>query len=274
MLGAAGYVWYEKIFTNEERIFYGMLAKSLETDSISRTVTQESTGRQERQTFFLNFTPTPLVETSSFVKQVDKNRQDSIVETNTIGTRESDLVRYTNITLAPGSTDTNDYSKVVNTWAKRDGSAENSQGAQFLNEAIFTFIPFGNFPQAQREELLKIIKEKEVYKLTNDAKISYENGRPYYTNLIQIKPRGLVEVLKKYNELTGIGDPTVLDPQQYEDVHSFGMKIKVDLLSRHLVEINYPGETRSEIYDAYGLNRPVEIPTETISIEELQSRLQ
>lgn len=278
VLGAGIYVWYNNIFTDEDRIFYGMIEKSLETDSITRQVAQNQSTRTENQDYYLTFTPTPLVQTQSTIEQIDQTRQKSVVSTETIGTKDADYVQYTDIILPSNSADKTDYSKVLDTWAKRSANSQTGQSAQFLNEAIFTFIPFGNFNQQQKTELMQLIKEKEVYRFgkTNlkDGNITYENGRPLYTTTVAIKPRGLVEVLRKYAELTGIGDMAILDPSQYDDRYSFSMTVQIDMLSRHLRQINYPGEQRTEAYLSYGLNRNIELPETSISIEELQAKLQ
>ena len=274
VLGAGAYLWYNNIFTDEERIFYGMLEKSLETDSITRQITQNEQSRLENQNYFVTFTTNPLVQSKSTVEQIDQNRQKSTVSTETLGTKDADFVRYTNINIPAGSTDKTDYSQVTNIWAKRQTDAESGQNPQFLNEAIFTFILFGNFNQQQKAELLKLIKDQDVYRFGNDGKVTYDNARPLYNVTVSIKPRGLVQVLKKYAEYTGIGDTSMLNPEQYDDKHSFGIQVQIDMLSRHLRQISYPGESRKEVYQAYGLNRNIELPRSAISIEELQSKIQ
>ncbi len=274
VLGAGLYMWYENIYSDEERIFYGMIEKSLATDSISRTIIQNEATRTEQQDYFLTFSPDPVVKSRSEVEQVDQNREKSIVETETIGTRDTDYIRYTNIVVPPNSQDTTDYNKVLGDWAYRSSDEEKGQSAQFLNEAIFTFIPFGNFNQADRGELVKLIRDKEVYQLSKDGKIIYENGRPVYNVTVSIKPRSLVEVLKKYAEYTDIGDMSMLNPEQYDDQYSFSIQVKIDMLSRHLREIGYPGDVRKEVYQSYGLNRNIELPNDAITVEQLQQDLQ
>lgn len=274
VLGGGIYLWYTTIFTDEDRIFYGMVEESLKTDSVSRLITQNDSSRTENQNFFVTFTPTPLVNSISTVNQINQNREITTVSTETIGTRTEDFVRYTDINIPSSSGDTTDYSKVVNTWAKRDTNAEQGQGPQFLNEAIFTFIPFGNFPGADRAELMQLIRDKDVYRLGRDGKVVYDNARPVYEVTVSIKPRGLVEVLKRYEEMTGLGDASMLNPDQYADIHNFGIVVKIDMLTRHLRQVSYPGESRVETYEAYGLNRNIVLPETSISIEELQGRLQ
>ena len=272
MLGYSSYIWYSQYFTDNDRIFYGMLDKSLSTASLSKVISQNQGAREESQTFLLRFNPVPIIYSRSNVKQIDQNRQESTVVTETIGEREADFVRYTDIKVPDNPDDTTNYSAVIDQWAKRSSSDE-QVNAQFLDEAIFSFIPFGDFNKDQRAELIQLLKDEDVYRL-RDGKVKYENGRPIFTASLQIKPSGLVAALKKYNQLTGVGDESLLNPADYDDFHTIGVQVKIDVLSRHLLEISYPGDARVETYEGYGVNRSVKSPDDSISIDELQNRLQ
>lgn len=274
IFAAGSYVWYTSIYTNPDRIFYGMINKSLETSSITRSVLQEESGRTETQQYLVTFSPTPMVQSRSKVEQVDETRNKSAVATESIGNNDVDYVRYTaiNVPQVEGAPQ-QDYSKILNTWARREANPEQGQEAQFLNEAIFTFVPFGNFSQENRAKLVNMMQEKKVYQLKS-GKIRYENSRPVYEVNVSINPQGLVAVLKEYASLTGLGNMDQLDPTQYENSNSFDVKMEIDMMSRHLRQINYPGDTRVETYMAYGLLRKIESPTNTITLEELQGRIQ
>lgn len=272
--GYSGYSWYNNTFIDKEDIFYGMLDKSLNTTSVLRTIEQDGDGKTEKQSVYLSFSPGFALHTQSRLEQITQDRERSSVSTETYGTKESDFVRYTEINVPKSEGDNTDYTKVLNTWAKRtnnDPSANNQ--SQFLDEAAFTFVPFGNFSDAKRAELVGKLREKKVYQLSG-SKITYENGRPVYTGLASINPRGFVEVMRDYTAATGVGNLDQLDPSQYEDKNSFTIQVKIDVISRHLTLIQFPNGERTENYDAYGLTKKLDIPSQYISTEELQSRLQ
>ena len=269
----SGYVWYTKIFSNTDRIFYGMVDKSLTTDSVTRSISQNDASRSENQAYYISFSPDSAIQSVSKVDQIGQDRQKSSVTTETMGTRTADYVSYKAIQIPSTGADQPDYSKVIGKWAKRDASGDSGQQAQFLNEAIFTFIPFGNFSQENKDKLTTILHEKNVYEL-NNSKITYEGGRPTLNVDVSINPRGLVETLKEYATITGLGNQDLLDPSQYDNNNSFVVGVKVDMLSRHLKKITYPGDTREETYEAYGLNKNIKLPEQTISVEDLQKQLQ
>lgn len=272
--GVSGYYWYNNIFTDKEQIFYDMIDKSLNTSSVLRTVEQNGGGKTEKQSVLVGYSPDIIAHTASKLEQISQSRQRSSVATETYGSRDADYVRYTGIVIPTTERDNTDYSKVLNTWAKRSNTDNfGAKQSQFLDEVTFTFIPFGNFPNDKRAELIQKLKDKKVYQL-HDTKITYENGRPVYTGLASINPRGFVEVMRDFANSTGIGDSTQLDPEQYENKNSFTIQLKIDVISRHLTAIKYPNGDRDEKYVSYGLNKKLEVPTNYISIDELQGRLQ
>lgn len=272
LLGGSAYVWYNRIFSDTDRVFYGMLSRSLETDSITRTVTQKDSSRTANQTYYIAFSPQTTMESTTVVEQVGQDRQTSSVTTKTIGQKNADYVQYSKISIPQSQSGGSDFSKVLNQWAKRENNPEKGEQAQFLDEAIFTFIPFGNFSQENRADLIEMIKQKNVYTLSN-SQISYQEGRPVMQMTVSIKPKALIEVLRQYAEYSGIGDQSLLNPADYEKAANIGVDVKIDMLSRHLTQLDFPGQTRSETYTAYGLNRNIEIPTKTQTIPELQSKL-
>ncbi len=269
--GYSGYYWWNNSFMDKDEIFYGMLDKSLNTSSVLRTIDQTDSGRTEKQSVYLRYAPGIVFNSVSNLQQVDQNRNLSKVSTESFANKNGDFIRYTDISIANTSNDQADYTKLLNTWAKR--SDNTNKGSQFLNEAAFTFVPFGNFSSEKRAELVNKLKDKKVYQL-NGEKISYENGRPIYTAFASISPRGFVDVMRDYARATGVGDVQQLDPEQYDPKNSFTIQIKIDVISRHLKQIEYPGGERTEKYEAYGLFRNIEEPTSYISTEELQDRLQ
>lgn len=266
--GMGTYIWYKDTFTRADRVFYDMLATSLSTDSVVRVVDQVEGVRTINQAYYTTYTPNTVVQSRSILEQLDSNRQTSTVVTETIGDKEADYVRYTSINLPDGQPG-QDYSSVIDQWAIRSGE----QGPpQLLNESIFTFIPMGNFNVDDRKKLLDQIKRDEVYKI-NSSELYYQGIRPKMTMNLTINPKQLVTMLSEYAEMSGVGDKQMLDPAQYERSNNIGLVITIDLASRHLEKIDFPDEQRSETYQAYGLNRKVEPPKNTVSLEELQSRI-
>ncbi len=264
------YVWYNQVFVDEDQVFYGMVEKGLETDSIARSVIQTEGARNVKQTFFVRFSPETAVQSKSTIDQIDANREKSSITTETLGTNDVDYVRYSSISLPPSQAGGQNFDEVIGKWATRSG--DEGGDPQLLNEAIFTFIPMGNFSEENRENLMRMIRDRGVYTISQPD-LTYQNLRPVMTMDISIKPQALVEVLREYAEVSGVGNKDLLDPAQYEKSANIGIRVKIDVISRHLMEIEFPGQSRKEVFSAYGLTRSIEEPTDVISLTELQSRI-
>lgn len=272
LLGASGYVWYKKILTDSDRVFYGMLERSLSTDSVTRTVSQEAQLRNVTQTYQINYVPSPLVESQTTIEQIGQDRQKSVVQTRAIGLEDTDYLQYSGIDI-PSLTSQNNVNDILGKWAKRTANPETGESPQLLSEALFMFVPFGNLEESDRDELIELAKKNRTYRIGN-SKLVMSGSRPVMTYNVAINPQSLVEVLALYVEKTGIGDSAQLNPDDYKGAGNIEVTLTIDVLTRHLKELAFSADSRKETYAGYGLlTRPV-LPTETITIQELQTRLQ
>lgn len=274
-LVSAGWLTWSKLIVDPDKVLADTLNNSLKTPSITREVVQNQGTSGVNQVSYISFRqPEPAANTKTNIYQVTPDNTTASVETETIGTNNSDYVRYTNIKEAGGKDGTGGLSDLIGTWAKRsdtDGKAMPGGSLTFFNEGLFSIVPFGNLDKQSRETLIGLMNEKNLYKYTSAEK-KFENGRLVYVYSLNINPADLVEVLRSYMQLSGNGDVAQLDPAEYKDAPPIAIQITVDVLSRQLASIQYP-QGRIENYSGYGLYRPLDLPTETIPIEQLQQRV-
>ena len=272
---AAGWLTWSKVIADPDRVLSDALDNSLKTPSITREVAQNQGSSGVSQVSYISFRqPDPNANTKTTIYQATNNNTTASVQTETIGTNTSDYVRYTAIKEAGGEDGTGGLGDLIGTWAKRSDSSDSSmpgEGLTFFNEGLFSIIPFGNLDKQARETLLGLMNEKNLYKYTSAEK-KFENNRLVYVYSLNINPTDLVEVLRSYMQLSGNGDAAQLDPAEYEGAPPIAIRATVDVLSRQVVSIEYP-QGRLENYSGYGLYRPVNLPTETIPIEQLQQRV-
>ena len=272
LFGASGYYWYQNIFTDPDRILSDMLDKSLQTSSLYRSVSQKSGQGSVDQELFTSFSPEVIAHSITRLQEINDLGRTTVV-TETIGTQDTDIVRYTDINIEGQSNVKRNFDNVLNAWGKRVADPQNGQTVSFLNDALFVVVPFGNMNSSQRSEMKDEIQKVNLYDYTS-AKKSNENGRPMMTYAIDLDPKALVGVLAKYVKISGIGDDTSLNPAAYEGATRIQIELKVDMLSRHVKSIDFVNSGRNEEYKGYNLRREVEFPSETIDINELQMRLQ
>lgn len=271
LFGASGYYWYQNIFTNPDRVLSDMLDKSLQTATVQRQVNQSQGDSSLGQKVFVSFSPELLSQSDSELSEITTLGR-TIVNTENIGTQDADFVRYTGIEVA-GDRSGRDFSKITGTWGKRESQPQSGQPASVLRDALFTAVPFGNLNSSQRDELKDEIKRVNLYQYS-EAKREFVDGRSVITYKIDLDPYALVTVLAKYAEITGIEGGPELNPAMYEGAQKVPLSITVDLMSRHVSAIEFRGSSRLEDYGAYNMYRSVELPKETIDVDELQNRLQ
>lgn len=276
MLVVSGAFWWNRVFMDPDKVFQSMLANNLSSISFSKNVKQDDGRSSVDQTAFVSFqAPDITSETRTILgERSATSRNITKVTTETIGTKDADYVRYVSAEGADNLSITNNLSKVFGVWASRNPDIAKGESSAFLNEAVFSIVPYGNLTQEQRSELINYINQKNLYQF-DESKVqrSSEDGRYIYTYDVNLHPATYIDVLKKYSELTGVGDTSQLDSSQYQNAGSITLRMKVDILSRQLISVQYPSSARTETYPSRNLIRDTKVPTQTIPFEQLQNLL-
>lgn len=266
------WLWWTKSFTNADNVFQSMLENNLTSQSVTRTIEQSEANGGVVQNIYVSFTaPEVISESKTVITEKNQDRSTTKVTTKSVGTSKADYVKYESAEGTEGLSLAGNLDNVLGVWGKR-GDDGGLQSPAFLNEAAFSVVPFGNLPTAQKNELMKLFADKDVYEYTKAEK-KFENGRYVYNYRVSLKPSGLIEVLKKYAELSGVGDSSQLDPANYEGAAAVALDFKVDIMSRQLLKIDYLSSGRVETIENRGLKRDVKIPGQTIPLDELQQRI-
>jgi hypothetical protein len=267
----SGVVAWNRLVMDPQRVMSGMLAKSLRTSSVTRIVVQQDQSSDVQQQVRLSFVPGSAAQTITTVKQPDQSGQTSTVVTESIGTPKTDYVRYKSID-APSQK--GDFTNILGVWGKREASGQAGGSVSFLNDAAIGIVPLGDLKPADRQAILKILNDKHVFSGYESVKRTSEHGRPVFVYQTSVKLSDLIEALSAYSKATGIGDASQLDPKNYASAAPLRLEIKVDVLSRHLNSISYLDSGRMEYYSSFGMKNAVTVPEKTISLDELQQRIQ
>lgn len=274
LIAVSGWLWWTKILINPDRVLDDAIAKSLQTSSITRQVSQDDGSQKVNQLSYLSFyAPTVTAETTTKLTQKGLQRQETTITTDTIGTKGADYVKYSAVDGAENLPGAENFQKLLGIWAKKQSSQQEGQQASFLSESLFSIVPIGNLDPSSREQLLELIDNKKLYNYKSVER-KVENYRPVYKYTLEIKPADLIEVLAKYAHLTGATDPAQFNPEAYANAPNVTIEATVDIASRQIIKIQYGDANRTEVYSSYNLYRPIKLPENTISIDELQNKLQ
>ena len=269
---AALTVWYKNIYSDPRRVFQAMLENSLRTTSVTKQVIQGDEVQSLDQVARLQNGEDHNVQSITTLSQ--SGSSSATVVTESIGTPTNDFVRYRSIDTDQRSTDGGDldFSQVLGVWGNTAASGETT--GELYNETVLGVIPIGNVPAEDREKLMEMISELDVYKVEySNVKRGTVNGRASYEYTVKVLPEAYVTLLKAYASAVGLTHLQNINPASYENSDPIEFKVVVDIMSHRLAKITY-GTGRVENYFAYGNTVPLSLPEETITVEELQQRVQ
>ncbi len=264
--------WY-KVYINTNQVFWGMMDNNLATAGVTRHFTQGDQRGSLDQYIKLQFGSTNAVNTLVTFNQ-NQNNVKATAKSESIGTPKTDYSRYISI----NTTQKNSKGKPINTanivgiWSKTDASATSQRSPQYFKQNVFSLIPFGNFNRDQRNTLIKMMKDKNVYKISG-VKSSKLYSHAVYVYDVNVSPLAYVNVLLQYAKELGL-DNTGIDASQYQNAQPLQVQISVDKMSRNILRLSYPSTKQTVDYSAQGIENSIKIPSHTITDTDLQQRIQ
>ncbi len=272
----SGVIWWNRVYTNPQRVFTGMLENSLRTNGVSRHVVQTGNGQDLNEISQLSIGASQTAQSLTTLTQ--GSDASTVVQTETIGTPTRDYTRYTSIQTDQKSTSGQslDFSKVLGVWGDNENDSDKTvTNGELYNESTLGIVPFGNLSAKSRSQLLKSIADNNVYEVDYSKVARQRHGlRQVYVYTVNVDASKYVQVLKDFAKASGLNHLESLDPANYTGSDKLNFTLSVDVLSRQLTRIVYADGSRTEDLSGYNAIKNVNLPTDTITIDELQSRLQ
>jgi len=275
VFSASGWFYWKEIYSDPERVFWTAIDNALQTRSVSRQVARDTNTQQPDQFLRLQNSPAAGVRGVNKYYQSGDREMPTLV-TETIGLPEADYIRV----LLLESTDPNepspDISEVRGKWA--DATPESFGGkkqGQLYTQFALGIVPFGNLTPSQRAQLLKKMRESKVYEINYDAlQRTKDNGRPTYSFEVAVNTEQYLTILKEFGRYAGINQLDEIDPSQYRGARPLSFKFFIDIASHQLIGTQRAGGETTR-YHSYGLQAPTVVaPTEYMTLDELQKKLQ
>jgi hypothetical protein len=275
LFALSGWSWWHFVRSNPERTFFAALENSMQTRGVTRVVNQSAGAQSLDQKVQLNLAGDHYAHSSTTIKQ--EGEVDATVATETISTPNAEFVRYTDITTDQKNTkgEVLDFSQLLNIWGKTETNPDSATG-ELYGESVLGVVPFGNVNAKDREAIMQYILSNNVYSFDfNQVERRIENGRPVYVYDVTVAPEQYVTMLKQFASAIGMKQLENIDPARYRQTEPLSFVIKADVWGQHFSEIEYSNGARTEGLESYGLIGDIlELPKESIPVEELQSKLQ
>ena len=254
-------LWFVKVYADPEHVFWATIKNNLTTQSITKD-SLRSTGSSSNEEFVqMQFTPELLVHD---VKKLTNGSgaTASKLTLDTIGTSTTDYQRYSHIER-PGSKKTQkDYQKIYEMWIK-NGGQEGTSG-QIVANSIFGAALYGNFNTHIRQNIYSELQKAYKVDFATVNKHGDAKRRTYvYHVAIPLKQYALAA--HDYAQALGLSLAAQINPNNYRPTDQLDVVFTVDVLSRQLKKVDYPGQGFTENYSGQGLAANISLPTKTVS---------
>lgn len=274
VFGLSGWAWWHNVRSNPERTLYAAIENNFRMHSLTRQVTQGNEMQKLEQDVLLATSPKPSAHGFTAISQ--SGEIDATVRTESISTMSQEFVRYTEISTSQKNEkdETLNFDELLNIWGKTS-SDQTGQPGELFGESVLGAVPTANLSAKQRKQLMKTIHDKKIYNFDEKTvERKTQNGRPTYIYDVTVAPTAYIELLKQFGGMVGMKQLESLDPQQYADSQPLQFKLTVDVWSQRLTGIEFAGGERVERMNGFGIRRSVDLPKESIPVEELQTKLQ
>jgi hypothetical protein len=265
------------VHSNSKRVFWAAIDNAFQTDSFSRQTLQGSTGQSFNQKVYVKTSGKQLAKgTNEIIQSGDGGFH---VLTNIVGTPVTDYVSYVSVKTDQKNAkgDTLDYSSILGLWGKSDPADPSQTNGQLYNQSVLGALPISNLSFHQRKQLVKLIKDKNVY-TTDYTKVDKKiiDGRPTYVYNVSVDAVAYITMLKEFGKMVGLTQLAQADPNQYGGSAPLHFQFIIDVWTHQVKKIRYSGSVREEVYGSYGIRSRLssDLPKDTISVQELQQRVQ
>ncbi|NBU33181.1 hypothetical protein EB118_08665 [bacterium] len=273
----SGYIAYNKLYLTNERRFWSAIDNSLATSSVVRSVESGGTGNKTVETTRFNFGTEATINRITSVGTKNAT-SESNVTTQNILTPTAQYVRYENIFTSEKKASGGDYdfSSIKGVWAKQAEATSPEEADQLKLSYVqpqVTLAPFGNLRAVDRRQIVKELKDSNVYEIDYTKTLrTVIDDKQFIMLPAKVKLKSYVTVLQKHFDFMGFGMFPPLNADNYPDKARYSVQFLVNPSNNTIAGIKLDSQT--ENYSNYGVNAKAPIPNDAIPLDELQQKLQ
>ena len=269
-------VWCMRVSVTPQRVFWGTVSRGLVTSGVTIKSEQDGNGINAKQTMQFSVG----VNTNNASHALTTLTQGkTVVQNEMIASSTTDYVRYVNITTDQKKANGKpiDFSKVFGVWA-----AGPANSGQFFAQSVLgsslpvggIVVPIGNLPASQRSEMIKEIKNDNVYQVAFDkTKKQHVDGRLQYVYEVTVRPSAYIAMIKQFAHEAGLHGLEQVDPSAYAAQKPFKFLMTIDARSRQVVYVSTTDSTSHQTYTSYDVPVQADIPKNAITTAKLQQLL-
>ena len=262
----SGIMWYRYVYMDEDRVFWSAIENSLSTKGVQKVINTSKGDVEQVQTVNLYFSPT--IKSQSLVTYTDS--ADKKTSTEMVADFSSDYARYASL-----ETYTNTEG-ILGVWAKT--SQETTKESQVLLSQLASgaLVFVGNLSSGQRDELIELMKSTSMYEVIGKSGTNQYGNKTADVYKVRINLEGYNAVLSRYLTMLGFTEAAASVVQADSETTVPIFELAIDAKTRTIFEAGFPeiGSIGGEQFNNWGVTRAVDIPVDTITVDELQKRLE
>lgn len=263
------FFWWQKVYISETNVFYGAIENNLRASSITKVIANENNKLIAASELTPDFR-TRVIN----IQKIDNQDSKTHIQTEAIYTQKSNYERYniidTNVKNPDGKSP--DFSKLINQWGESPADQMGQMNQQYIL-LLSGAVPIGDFNSSERKELMEVVKKDKVYTFDATKVKKYrKDNRLLYEYAINFNQKSFFKLLKKYGELRDISQLRDLPENDMQEGGDMQINITIDARSHKIISVIDPSGG-DERFGSYGLQESIKLPTKTMPITELESKL-
>lgn len=262
----SGYMWNRFILGSDNRVFWDSISNSLSTDGVQIVADDSVDNKVLKVTIRLDTYGDLGAEARSEYKDAEA---DSIIRT--VSTKQKDYLYYekNENTTQPR------LKEFEGTWVDigvADQTESKTLADQFTNGSL---ILVGNLAATDRKALVKQMQNDSVYTIVGYEGSRQIGGEDASVFRVKINSIGFNISLKKYLNSLGLTEAA----SQIGETSAEGLQPEVEIAvnkrDRRVVATGYPtlDSIGAREYSDWGTTYTIELPTQSITADELQKKL-
>lgn len=264
-----GWYYCQQVYLKPQNVFWATIDKSLQTASVTESICQANEVQSFAQTTRLQFKGELASQTVVKINNSTPGAT-STIETEIIGTPTTDYLRYNQL----DSETTPAPENAVGVWAANQVS--DTQRVDILsNDLLATPLIFGYLNHNQRGELIKLMKETQVFDIdfsAVDTTAQFE-GKKAYSYDVSISLVGYITILQKYLQMINQNELAEQVGMSSADI-TIDATLIINPISRQIRQLTLSDYDTTVTFSNYDLSQMIQIPTDVqLKIDELQMLL-
>ncbi len=280
-----GYFGYTKVYTSPRRVFWRAINNSLVQGSVTKHVSASdpSSGQKISQYSQVNFASEPSLHSFVTVEQQpasgNTNQAGSgikaTIKTESIITRSAQYSRYISIDTNQKTADGKPLKldEVIGKWGKSDAASASPN--EQINQVAVGLAPFARVPLAKQKDLANQMLRADVFD-PDFASVQPKvvDGHATWVYKTKLNLANYLSIYKQALSMSGLVGLEKLNPDVYKSLPPIEVIMSIDKGSGKILQLQAESMGRREDYSAHGANLPITEPTNTIPLDQLQSKLQ